>query len=119
MLLIYLIFPAMAVILDYFALRAKGTVVSFILAVVAIGLLVIGLPFITAQNTTSYATQNVLTAQGSVSISAFNQTQTNPNSIQSLSMTMGEITIFPQFGYMLLMFTFMFTDRKNRRYRND
>ena len=116
MLLIYLIFPLMAVILDYFALQIKGTMLSFVLAVVAIGLLIIGLPLILASNTTTYASQNVITAQGTITIQSFNQTQTNPASIQSLTFMMAEITIFPQLAYLLLMLAFMFTERKRRRY---
>ena len=115
--IIYLLFPALTLVVDYYALRKKGTAVSFFLAVIGMGLLYMGLPYITASNITTYAPQNIGTPQGNIIIPAFNQTQTNPSNITSLTLVFGEILIFPQLGFMLLMLTYMFTEGTKRRYK--
>lgn len=117
-LLIYWIFPLLTLALDYFAYKTKGTYIAVIFAVAGVGLLILGLPFINTPNTITNPSMTIITPNGNIIIPQVNETISNPNSIQSLSLTYGQIMIFPQFAYFMLIIAFWFTDNKNRRYRS-
>lgn len=116
MMWIYLLFPAVALILDYYAFKMQGTLISFILAVAAIGIITMGLPFIPMHNTISIPKQIVTTSAGNITIQPHNLTYTQPNSVISLALFFGEAAVFIQFGYIMLCLLWAFTIYKRRKY---
>lgn len=114
--LIYLLFLAIAVILDYMANTARGTFVAFWLAVIAIGVLVIGLNFLVAHTYTAYPQQIITSSAGNTIIPALNITSTQTNATQSFAFLLGELLVFIQFAYMFLMLSYVFSERKRKKY---
>lgn len=115
MMAIYLLFLAVALTLDYYAFKMH-TLISFLLAVVAIGILVMGLPFLVSANISHTSPLTISSNQGNIIIPSYNVTYTESKSTLSLSLLFGELLIFPQFAYTFLVFLWMFTEYKRRKY---
>lgn len=113
---IYLLFPLIAVILDYYAYKIRGSLLSFILAVIAIGILAMGLPFLVSANIHTTSQQIITTQNGNITISPYNISYTQSKSTLSLGLFFGEILIFPQFAYLFLALLWVFTEYKRRKY---
>jgi hypothetical protein len=116
MMAIYLLFPAVSVILDYYAYKMRGTIISFILAVASIGILAMGLPFLVAPTIHTTPQQIISAPSGNIIIQPYNVTYTQSQSTLSLGLFFGEIIIFPQFAYLFLSLSWVFTEYKRRRY---
>ena len=116
MMAIYLLFPAVAVALDYYAYKMRGSLISFFLAVSAIGILAMGLPFLASSNIQTTSQQTILTPSGNIIIPSYNITYTQSKSTLSLSVFFGELLIFPQFAYVFLTLLWVFTEYKRRKY---
>ncbi len=118
--LIYLLFPLMALIIDYEVYRhfkAKGgTMIGFWLAVAGIGVLALGLPFLVATPTIIHAGQQISTNAGNIIIPSYNETNSLNNSTNSYALLLGELLIFIQLGYALLMLLHIFVQRKRKQY---
>lgn len=116
MMIIYLLFPAIALALDYYAYKMRGTLISFFLAVASIGILAMGLPFLASANIQSTAPQTITTSTGNIIIPSYNITYTQSKSTLSLGLLFGELLIFPQFAYVFLSSLWVFTEYKRRKY---
>jgi hypothetical protein len=116
MMAIYLLFLGVAVALDYYAYKMRGTLISFFLAVVAIGILAIGLPLLASPSIHKIAAQTVITPQGNIIIPQHNVTYTQSKGTLSLAVFLGEMLLFPQFAYILLSLLWAFTEYKRRKY---
>jgi hypothetical protein len=116
MMAIYLLFLAVTVALDYYAYKMRGSLISFFLAVAAIGILAMGLPFLASSNIQSTAQQTVITPSGNIVIPSYNITYTQSTSTLSLGVFFGELLLFPQFGYVFLTLLWVFTEYKRRKY---
>lgn len=114
--LIYLLFPAIALALDYYAYKMRGTLISFFLVVAAIGTLAMGLPFLATSNILSTAQQTITTSSGNIIISSYNITYTQSKSTLSLALLFGELLIFVQFAYVFLTLLWVFTEYRRRKY---
>ena len=118
--IIYLLFPLIVLILDYEVYknyRAKGgTLVNFWLSAIGIGMLAMGLPFLVAPSITMHSAQQITSSSGNVIIPAYNTTSNLSNTTLSYSLLLGELLIFIQLAYTLLMFVYVFSARKRRKY---
>jgi|SRR5271157_679960 len=112
-----LLFVFLAYILDYTALRSKGTFISFIFAVVAFGFAIIALPFITTTNPLMFANQTIMTPSGNIIISGYNQTQVSTQNNLGFMTILGELNAICMFCFVLLIFLLMITDRQTRKYK--
>jgi hypothetical protein len=116
MLPIYLLFPAIALVLDYYSYKMRGTLISFFLVVIALGVLAMGLPFLVYSNIQTTAQQVITTSSGNIIIPQYNMTFTQSQGTASLGFLFGEILIFPQFAYVFLILLQVFTEYKRRKY---
>lgn len=116
MMAIYLLFPAIALALDYYAYKMRGSPLSFMLAVASIGILAMGLPFLASANIHTTAQQLITTSSGNIIIPSYNITYTQSKSTLSLGVFLGELLIFPQFAYVFLTLLWVFTEYRRRKY---
>lgn len=116
MMWIYLLFPAVALALDFYAYKLRGTLISFFLAVAAIGMLAIGLSFLPAASIHSTAQQLITTPQGNITIPQYNISYTQSKGTISLALLFGELLVFIQFAYVFLVLLLVFTEYKRRKY---
>ncbi len=112
---VYIIFPLIAVLLDYAAYKTRGNIISFIFAVVAIGILVMGLPILIAPQITTSAATTITTSTGNIIVSSANTITNMSQSTLSLAFLFGEIAVFPQFGYVFLILSMVLTEHRNKR----
>lgn len=122
MLLIYLLFPAIVVAIDYLAYKSTqangGTLQNFWLGAIGIGILILGLPFLTTPVIIHHPQQTITTSSGNTIIPAYNSSYTQSKSTQNYSLVLGEIIVFVQFAYSLLMLLYAFTIKRRKRYED-
>lgn len=110
----------MALVIDYAVYRnyqAKGgMLMNFWLSAIGIGILAMGLLFLVAPSIIIHSPQQISTPSGNVIIPTYNTTSNMSNATLSYAFLLGELLIFIQLGYTLLMFVYVFSARKKRRY---
>ncbi|MEM3415620.1 MAG: hypothetical protein QW575_08630 [Thermoproteota archaeon] len=114
---LYIIFPIIVVVLDYFAYKAKGSLVAFIIAIIGVPLLAMGLPLLVAPHVLTSAPVYISTPNGNIIISSYNQTLAPSNATQSLLLLFAELPIFVQFGYAMIILVQWFAAWRIRKYR--
>ncbi len=107
---IYIIFLLIALILDYAAYKSRGTIISFLFAVISIGFLVMGLPFLIAPQITTTASTTIVTSVGNIIINSSNTITNMSPATLSLAFLFCEILIFPQFAYVFLILSMVLTE---------
>lgn len=102
-------------ILAFFAFKSKGTVIAMFLMVVAFGLSIIALPFITATNNLSYPSISISSPSGITTIAPYNVTNTLNNQTESYAFGLGEVNVLIQVGLLLLIIGYIFWNRKKEK----
>jgi hypothetical protein len=115
--LLYWIFPIIALALDYAAIKLKGTMVSVVLGLVAIGFLAIGLLFLVTPDKVVVAPVNITSSSGNILIPQYNLTYTATKTTESFAFLLGELMVFIQFAYGLLMLAFWIVYAREKKYR--
>ena len=115
--LLFWIFPIIALALDYAAIKLKGTMVSVVLGLVAIGILAIGLLFLVTPDKLMVAQVNITASSGNILIPQYNLTYTATKPTESFAFLLGELTVLVQFAYGLLMLAFWIVYAREKRYR--
>jgi len=114
------LFPIIVALLDYMTWRSYkaqgGALVNFWLTIIGVGILVLGLPFLVANPILMHAQQVIQTASGNTIIQSYNTTISMGKATMSYALMLGELLVFPQFAYSLLMLLYVFSARKRKRY---
>jgi len=120
MMAIYLLFPAIVVVLDYLLWqkhkRQGAGLIDVALAAVGIGILVLGLPFLLQSNAIMIANQTIQTSSGNVLIPQYNVTIQPSNTTISFGFTLAELLVFIQFAFTLYIFVFVVIDARKKRW---
>jgi len=119
---IYLLFPAIVVVLDYliWQLYKQQGVVGLIhvaLAFGGAGILVLGLPFLLQNNVIMIANQTIQTSSGNILIPQYNVTIQPNNTITSFGFTLGGLLIFIQLGFALYTFLLAVISVRRKRWQ--
>ena len=118
--LLYLLFPIIVLGIDYAVYKSYqgngGTLTNVWLAAVGIGILAIGLVFLVAPSISTYAPQTIQTQSGNIVIQSYNVTNTQSKATLSYALLLGELIIFIQLAYMLLMLLAVFATWRKGRY---
>jgi hypothetical protein len=114
--IIYLLFPILALLLDYFSFKSRGTLISFILSITSLGLLILGLPFLLTPDTYLVPSTTVLTPYGKIVISNFTIISQMEKNTLSYAFLLSEIPIFIQFAYSFLCLLWWFMLRRRKKY---
>ena len=115
--ILYWIFPIIAIALDYAAIKLKGTMVSVVLGLVAIGIFAIGLLFLVTPDIMMVAPVNITASTGNILIPQYNITYTATKPTESFAFLLGELAFFIQFAYSLLILAFWIVYAREKRYR--
>lgn len=118
---IYIIFPAMVLVIDYITYQrnraGRGSLMNFWITAAAIGLLIMGLPFLVQNNVIQYPAQNITSSSGNTLIAAYNVTVSPNNNTTSYMLLLGELLVFIQLAYALLQLVYIFKERRKSRYQ--
>ena len=115
--LLFWIFPIIALALDYAAIKLKGTMVSVVLGLVAVGFLTIGLLFLVTPDKLIVAPVNITSSSGNIFIPQYNITYTATKPTESFAFLLGELAVLVQFAYGLLMLAFWIVYAGEKKYR--
>ena len=120
MMAIYLLFPAIVVVLDYLLWqkhKQRGAgLIDVALAAAGIGILVLGLPFLLQSNTIMIANQTIQTSSGNILIPQYNVTIQPSNTTISFGFTLAELLVFIQLAFTLYIFVFVVIDARRKRW---
>jgi len=123
MMAIYLLFPAIVVVLDYLLWRIhkqRGLgLVHVALAAAGVGILVLGLPFLLQSNATMVANQTIQTSTGNILIPQYNVTIQPNNTTTSFGFTLAELLVFIQLGFTLYTLLLVVVDARKKRWENE
>ena len=117
---IYLLFPAIVVVLDYLLWQKHkhqgAGLIDVALAAAGIGILVLGLPFLLQSNAIMIANQTIQTSTGNILIPQYNVTIQPSNTTISFGFTLAELLVFIQFAFTLYIFVFVVIDARRKRW---
>ena len=121
MMTIYLLFPAIVVVLDYLLWQKHkhqgAGLIDVALAAVGIGILVLGLPFLLQSNAIMIANQTIQTSSGNILIPQYNVTIQPSNTTISFGFTLAELLVFIQLAFTLYIFVFVVIDARRKRWQ--
>jgi len=115
--ILYIFFIAIALILSYVAIRKRGNLIAFIIAIVAFAFSIMALPILVAQPQTQVANTIITTSSGNIIVNGYNETTGPPSQTLSYGLALAELFAFAEFGFMFYILGCMFWERKKRRYR--
>jgi len=120
MMAIYLLFPAIVVVLDYLLWqkhkRQGAGLIDVALAAAGIGILVLGLPFLLQSNAIMIANQTIQTSSGNILIPQYNVTIQPSNTTISFGFTLAELLVFIQLAFTLYIFVFVVIDARRKKW---
>jgi len=118
---IYLLFPAIVVVLDYLLWqkhKQQGAgLIDVALAAAGIGILVLGLPFLLQRNAIMIANQIIQTSTGNILIPQYNVTIQPSNTTISFGFTLAELLVFIQLAFTLYMLVLVAVDASRKRWQ--
>ena len=121
MMAIYLLFPAIVVVLDYLLWRIhkqRGLgLVHVAFAAAGVGILILGLPFILQNNAIMIANQTIQTSTGNILIPQYNVTIQPNNTTVSFSFTLAELLVFIQLAFTLYTLLLVVIDARKKRWQ--
>jgi len=121
MMAIYLLFPAIVVVLDYLLWQKHkhqgAGLMDVAKAAVGIGLLILGLPFLLQSNAIMIANQTIQTSSGNILIPQYNVTIQPSNTTISFGFTLAELLVFIQLAFTLYIFVFVVIDARKKRWQ--
>ncbi|MFP3279172.1 MAG: hypothetical protein RXP92_02600 [Candidatus Micrarchaeota archaeon] len=121
MMAIYLLFPAIVVVLDYLLWqkhKQQGAgLIDVAKAAVGVGLLILGLPFLLQSNAIMIANQTIQTSTGNILIPQYNVTIQPNNTTISFGFTLAELLVFIQLAFTLYMFVLVGVDASRKRWQ--
>jgi len=121
MMAIYLLFPAIVVVLDYLLWwkhKQQGAgLIDVALAAAGIGILILGLPFLLQSNAIMIANQTIQTSTGNILIPQYNVTIQPSNITISFGFTLAELLVFIQLAFTLYIFIFVVIDARRKRWQ--
>ena len=122
MMAIYLLFPAIVVVLDYLIwqlYKQQGVVglIDVALAFAGVGILVLGLPFLLQSNAIMIANQTIQTSSGNILIPQYNITIQPNNATTSFGFTLAELLVFIQLGFALYTFLLAVMGVRRKRWQ--
>jgi len=121
MMAIYLLFPAIVVVLDYLLWqkhkRQGAGLIDVALAAAGIGILILGLPFLLQSNAIMIANQTIQTSTGNILIPQYNVTIQPSNTTISFGFTLAELLVFIQLAFTLYIFVFVVIDARRKRWQ--
>jgi len=118
---IYLLFPAIVVVLDYllWQLHKQGRLglVHVALAAAGVGILILGLPFLLQSNAVMVANQTIQTSTGNILIPQYNVTIQPNNTTTSFGFTLAELLVFIQLAFTLYTLLLVVIDARKKRWQ--
>ncbi len=120
MMAIYLLFPAIVVVLDYLLWQKHkhqgAGLIDVALAAAGMGILVLGLPFLLQSNAIMIANQTIQTSSGNILIPQYNVTIQPNNTTISFGFTLAELLVFFQLAFALYIFVLVAVDARKKRW---
>jgi large-conductance mechanosensitive channel len=121
MMAIYLLFPAIVVVLDYLIWQKSKLsgigLVHVALALAGVGILILGLPFLLQNNVIMIANQTIQTSTGNILIPQYNITIRPNNATISFGFTLAELLVFIQLGFALYTFLLVAVETRRKRWQ--
>jgi len=121
MMAIYLLFPAIVVVLDYllWQLYKQGRLglVHVAFAAAGVGILILGLPFLLQNNAIMIANQTIQTSTGNILIPQYNVTIQTSNTTTSFGFTLAELLVFIQLAFALYTLLLVAVEARRKRWQ--